>query len=68
MSMHRIAQYLKVNGALDGDRADQRWFTVPERNFKIRYQLWQSASASSELFEERSRNRARNGLMSRFML
>ncbi len=68
MSIHRIAQYLKVNGALNSERDDQRWLMVPDSNFKVRYQLWQSASESSELFEARSRNRARNGLMSRFML
>lgn len=68
MSIQRIAQYLKVNGALDGDHDDQRWFAVPEKNFKIRYQLWQSQSGDQELFEAESRNRARNGLMSRFMM
>lgn len=68
MSMHNIARFLKVNGALDGDRDDQRWLSVPKSNFKLRYQLWQSQSDSHELYEARSRNRARNGLMSRFML
>jgi hypothetical protein len=68
MSMHRIAQYLKLNGAFDGKQDEQRWFAVPERNFKVRYQLWQSDGDRVELFEAASRNRARNGLMSRFML
>ncbi len=68
MSMHQIAQFLKVNGALDGARDEERWFSVPKSNFKLRYQLWQSDTDSQELFEARSRNRARNGLMSRFML
>jgi len=68
MSMRQIAQFLKVNGALDGDRENQRWFSVPETNFQVRYQLWQSDSDGHEMFESRSRNRARNGLMSRFML
>ena len=68
MSMHGIAQYLKVNGALKGDVGDQQWFSVPEKNFKLRYQLWRSESDSSEMFEVRSDNGARNSFMSRFML
>lgn len=68
MSMRQIAQFLKVNGALDGERDNQRWLSVPESNFKLRYQLWQSDSGGHEMFEARSKNRARNGLMSRFML
>ncbi len=68
MSMYSIARFLKVNGALDGDRDDQRRLSVPKSNFKVRYQLWQSNSDCHELYEARSRNRARNGLMSRFML
>ena len=68
MSMHGIAQYLKVNGALKGDLGDQQWFSVPQKDFKLRYQLCRSESDSSEMFEVRSDNRARNGFMSRFML
>lgn len=68
MSMYRIAERLKWNGALDGQSGERRWFTVPEQNFKVRYQLWQSESDSAELFAAKSQNRARNGLMGRFML
>ncbi len=68
MSMHRIAECLKWNKALDGNPEDQRWFAVPEKNFKVRYQLWQSDSDSAALFTSATRNRARNGIMSRFML
>ncbi len=68
MSMRRIAHYLKVSGAVNAVTDDQRWFAVPERNCAVRYQLWNSDSDSREFFEARSRNRARNGLMSRFML
>jgi hypothetical protein len=66
--MRQITRFLKVNGVLDGQHDERRWFSVPESNFKVRYQLWQSDSDRSELFEARSSNRARNGLMSRFML
>lgn len=68
MSMRKIAQFLKVNGALDGGHNQQRWFSVPEKNHAVRYQLWQGDTASSELYTVRSANRARNGLMSRFMM
>ena len=68
MSMRRIAQYLKVSGAVDAVDDDRRWFFVPERNETVRYQLWNSATDSRAFFEMRSRNRARNGWMSRFML
>ncbi len=68
MSMRRIAQYLKVSGAVDALNDEQRWLSVPERNEAIRYQLWNSASDGRAFFEMRSRNRARNGWMSRFML
>lgn len=68
MSMQRIAECLKWNKALDGSQPSERCFTVPEQNFKVRYQLWKSDSDCTELFELPSRNRARNGFMSRFML
>jgi|GEM_PF-2046886 hypothetical protein len=68
MSMRQIAAFLKVNGALDGNRDESRWLSVPERNCKIRYQLWQGDSDSSEIFTAQTRNRSRVGLMSRFMM
>lgn len=68
MSMHRIAEFLSWNKALNGGVEEQRWLAVPEKSFRVRYQLWQSHSDSKELYEIRSGNRARNGLMGRFML
>ena len=69
MSMYRIAQFLKVNGAVHGVREPDRWLSVPEQSLKVRYQLWHGDSAGgTDLFEARTGNRSRNGLMSRFML
>ncbi len=68
MSMHRIAECLKWNGFLNGQAEEPARLAIPKQSFKVRYQLWQSESDRVELFEAQSTNRARNGLLSRFML
>lgn len=68
MSMRKIAEFLSVNGAVNGNQADSRRLSIPDKNQSVRYQLWQGDTGGVELFTLRSSNRTRNGLMSRFMM
>ncbi len=65
MSMHKIARFLKINGALDGrrDQDDTRWFCVPRNggNYRLRYRLWQGETGEPELFVS-SQGRGRYGV------
>lgn len=59
MSMYKIAKFLKINRAVQGDGDDGRWLSVPRQNFPVRYQLWGGGTEASDLFTTRRYNRSR---------